>query len=73
MLRKFLRDSVDRESIVASPWIVKPNVAKLYGLDTEMPEDVRERIEDCRKGEAEKRKKVRLFKVLSIQTQQVRL
>lgn len=57
MMRKFLRDSVDRESIVASPWTVKSNLAKLYGLETEMPDNVREKIEDCRKGEAEKRKK----------------
>jgi bromodomain adjacent to zinc finger domain protein 1A len=58
LLRKFLRDSVDRESTVASPWIVKPALARQHGLDTVMPEETKKGIEDCRKGESEKRKKV---------------
>lgn len=58
LLRRFLRDCVDRDSSLASPWIVKPSVAEKFGIPTEMPEDIKAGVEQVRKGEIDKRKKV---------------
>ena len=49
---------MDRDAAVASPWIVKPPVAKHYGVDTIMPEETRQGVENIKKGEIQKRKKV---------------
>ena len=58
ILRRFIRDCVDRDAAVASPWTVKPLIAKHYGMDTIMPEATRKGVEDIKKGEIDKRKKV---------------
>jgi hypothetical protein len=57
ILRRFVRDCVDRDPAVASPWTVKPAIAKRYGVDSEMPEATRKGVEDIKKGEIDKRKK----------------
>lgn len=48
---------MDRDPAVASPWTVKPVIAKRYGVDSQMPEEIRKDVEDVRKGEIDKRKK----------------
>ncbi|KAG6911832.1 hypothetical protein DXG01_000079 [Tephrocybe rancida] len=58
ILRRFIRDCVDREAAVASPWTVKPSIAKRYGLESIMPEETRKGVETIKKGEIDKRKKV---------------
>ncbi|KAA1468659.1 hypothetical protein DENSPDRAFT_857445 [Dentipellis sp. KUC8613] len=58
ILRRFIRDCVDRDAAVASPWTVKPPVAQRYGVDSVMPEETRQGVEDIKKGEIQKRKKV---------------
>ncbi|KAG5353254.1 hypothetical protein C0989_008989 [Termitomyces sp. Mn162] len=58
ILRRFIRDCVDRDAAVASPWTVKPSIAKRYGLDSVMPEETRKGVENIKKGEIDKRKKV---------------
>ncbi|KAI0304838.1 ATP-utilizing chromatin assembly and remodelling N-terminal-domain-containing protein [Russula brevipes] len=58
ILRRFIRDCVDRDAAVASPWTVKPPVAARYGVDSVMPEATRQGVEDIKKGEIQKRKKV---------------
>ncbi|KAF9015331.1 chromatin remodeling complex protein [Cyathus striatus] len=58
ILRRFIRDCVDREAAVASPWTVKPDIAKRYGVDSVMPEETRKGVENIKKGEIDKRKKV---------------
>jgi bromodomain adjacent to zinc finger domain protein 1A len=58
ILRRFIRDCVDRDAALASPWIVKTAIAKRYGVTTEMPEEIRKSVETLKKGEIEKRKKV---------------
>ncbi|KAF5382960.1 hypothetical protein D9757_006384 [Collybiopsis confluens] len=57
ILRRFIRDCVDRDAAVASPWIVKPAIANKYGVMSSMPEDTRKTVEDIKKGEHDKRKK----------------
>ena len=49
---------MDRDAAVASPWTVKPPVALRYGVDTIMPEATRQGVENIKKGEIQKRKKV---------------
>ncbi|KAJ7630650.1 chromatin remodeling complex protein [Roridomyces roridus] len=58
ILRRFIRDCVDRDAAVASPWTVKPFIAKRYGVVSEMPEETRKGVETIKKGEIDKRKKV---------------
>ncbi|RDB28913.1 hypothetical protein Hypma_015347 [Hypsizygus marmoreus] len=58
ILRRFIRDCVHREPAVASPWTVKPAIAKRYGLESIMPEETRKGVETIKKGEIDKRKKV---------------
>ncbi|KAG2023292.1 hypothetical protein CC2G_000962 [Coprinopsis cinerea AmutBmut pab1-1] len=58
ILRRFIRDCVDRDPAVASPWTVKPAIAKRFGVDSQMPEETRKDVEDVRKGEIDKRKKI---------------
>jgi bromodomain adjacent to zinc finger domain protein 1A len=58
ILRRFIRDCVDRDAAVASPWTVKPVIAKRYGVDSVMPEETRKGVESIKKGEIDKRKKV---------------
>ncbi|KAG6850825.1 hypothetical protein H0H93_008128 [Arthromyces matolae] len=57
ILRRFIRDCVDRDAAVASPWTVKPGIAKRYGLESIMPEETRKGVESIKKGEIDKRKK----------------
>ncbi|KAI0321703.1 chromatin remodeling complex protein [Amylostereum chailletii] len=58
ILRRFIRDCVDRDPAVASPWTVKPRIAQRYGVSNVMPEATRQGVEDHKKGEIQKRKKV---------------
>ena len=58
LLRKFLRECLDRDSSLASPWVVKPALAQKYGIPSEMPKDVREKVDDARAQEIGKRKRV---------------
>lgn len=58
ILRRFIRDCVDRDAAVASPWTVKPAIAARYGVNSVMPEEIRVGVETIKKGEIDKRKKV---------------
>ena len=58
ILRRFIRDCVDRDAAVASPWTVKPAIAARYGVKTVMPDEIRVGVETIKKGEIDKRKKV---------------
>ncbi|KAJ3758377.1 chromatin remodeling complex protein [Lentinula raphanica] len=58
ILRRFIRDCVDRDAAVASPWTVKPAIAQRYGVISSMTEDTRITVEAIKKGEHDKRKKV---------------
>ncbi|KAH8100647.1 chromatin remodeling complex protein [Cristinia sonorae] len=58
ILRRFIRDCVDRDPAVASPWVVKPTIAARYGVNSVMPEEIRKGVETLKKGESDKRKKV---------------
>lgn len=57
ILRRFIRECVDRDAAVASPWTVKHSIATRYGVDTVMPEEIRKNVEDLKKGESDKRRK----------------
>lgn len=58
ILRRFIRDCVDRDAAVASPWTVKPAIARRYGVNSDMSEETRRGVETIKKGEIDKRKKV---------------
>ncbi|KAI0094698.1 chromatin remodeling complex protein [Irpex rosettiformis] len=57
ILRRFIRECVEREAAVASPWVVKSVIATRYGVDTVMSEETRISVEVLKKGESDKRKK----------------
>ena len=37
MMRSFIKNTVSRESWNGAPWLVKPHIAELYHIDTEVP------------------------------------
>lgn len=57
ILRRFIRDCVDRDAAVASPWTVKPTIAKRFGVKTDMPENTKKSVEYTKQNEMDKRKK----------------
>ena len=57
ILRRFIRDCVDRDAAVASPWVVKKFIGDKYGVSSVMPDETRKGVENLKKGEMEKRKK----------------
>ncbi|KAG8844443.1 hypothetical protein FRB96_003031 [Tulasnella sp. 330] len=58
LLKRFLKDALDRTNAVASPWVVKQQLAEKYGIETQMPEEVREGVEGVKKLDHEKRRKI---------------
>jgi bromodomain adjacent to zinc finger domain protein 1A len=58
ILRRFIRDCVDRDAAVASPWTVKPSIAERYGVSTVMPEETRKGVDAIKQKESDKRRKV---------------
>ncbi|EIN13512.1 hypothetical protein PUNSTDRAFT_48465 [Punctularia strigosozonata HHB-11173 SS5] len=58
ILRRFIRDCVDRDAAVASPWTVKPSIAERYGVSSEMPEETRKGVDAIKRKESDKRRKV---------------
>jgi bromodomain adjacent to zinc finger domain protein 1A len=58
ILRRFIRDCVDRDAAVASPWTVKKPIADRYGVENIMPEETRKGVQEVKNKEIEKRKKV---------------
>ena len=59
MLKRFIRDCVDRDPAVYSPWIVKPAIAQRYGIPTEMSEEVMDQIQEYRDRQMDRRKRER--------------
>ena len=57
ILRRFIRECVDRDAAVASPWTVKHAIATRYGVDTVMPAAIRQSVAELKKGESDKRRK----------------
>ncbi|KAG8903371.1 hypothetical protein FRB99_003393 [Tulasnella sp. 403] len=58
LLRRFLKDALERNPASASPWTVKKALADKYGIETEMPQDVREGVEGVKREDHEKRRRV---------------
>lgn len=59
MLKRFIRDCVERDAAVYSPWIVKPAVARRWGIPMEMSESTRLFISSYRERQMGKRKRER--------------
>lgn len=58
ILKRFVRECVDRDAAVASPWTVKKDVAAKYAIDLVMPADIRKDVDAIKKTELDKRKKI---------------
>ena len=59
MLKRFIRDCVDRDPAVYSPWIVKPQLATRYNIPSEMSDEIREEIQEFRERQMDRRKRER--------------
>ncbi|KAG8835079.1 hypothetical protein FRC17_005432 [Serendipita sp. 399] len=57
ILRRFIRECVDRDAAVASPWTVKADIASKYNISQDMPDDVRRGVDAMKRLESDKRKK----------------
>ncbi|KAI1318638.1 hypothetical protein EDD11_006139 [Mortierella claussenii] len=40
ILRKYIRECSSKENYMGAPWIIKPSLAKKYGIETKLPEDL---------------------------------
>ncbi|KIM33020.1 hypothetical protein M408DRAFT_190836 [Serendipita vermifera MAFF 305830] len=58
ILKRFIRECVDRDAAVASPWVVKNEIALKYQITQQMPDDVRKGVDAVKRTESEKRKRV---------------
>nr|GAT49763.1 predicted protein [Mycena chlorophos] len=58
ILRRFIRDCVDRDAAVSSPWVVKAAIAKHHGIYIEPPETMKKAASAKKQSEPDKRKKV---------------
>ncbi|ODN82220.1 hypothetical protein L202_02506 [Cryptococcus amylolentus CBS 6039] len=59
ILKRFIRDCVERDPAVYSPWTLKPTMAQRYSISTEMPESTRLAIHAYREQQMGKRKRER--------------
>ncbi|CAG7851525.1 SubName: Full=Related to ITC1-subunit of Isw2 chromatin remodelling complex {ECO:0000313/EMBL:CCA67434.1} [Serendipita indica DSM 11827] len=64
ILKRFIRECVDRDAAVASPWIVKPEIATKYGISVQMPDEIRRDVDAVKRSETEKRKRISEVKEL---------
>jgi bromodomain adjacent to zinc finger domain protein 1A len=58
ILKRFIRETVDRDAAVASPWVVKKDIALKYEINQQMPDDIRKGVDAVKKSESEKRKRI---------------
>ncbi|KAF9175485.1 hypothetical protein BGX21_010321 [Mortierella sp. AD011] len=40
ILRKYIRECSTKENYIGAPWLVKPSLAKKYGIETKLPADL---------------------------------
>lgn len=60
ILKRYIRECVQRDALIASPWIVKPHIAEALGISTEQDPEMERRNQEIREGKLAKRRKVRL-------------
>lgn len=58
ILKRFIRECVDRDAAVASPWVVKKDIALKYHINQQMPDDIRKGVDAVKRSETEKRKRI---------------
>ncbi|PKI85104.1 hypothetical protein MVES_000771 [Malassezia vespertilionis] len=58
IVRKFLRDTMERDSQIGSAWYVRESLAKRYGILTTPSEEVLRMHEDIKEGKLSKRRKL---------------
>jgi hypothetical protein len=58
ILKRFIRECVDRDAAVASPWVVKKEIALKYQINQQMPDDIRKGVDAVKRTESEKRKRI---------------
>lgn len=59
ILKRYIRECVQRESPVGSPWVVKPVIAAAFGISTYQSEEDRAKDQVHRDSKLAKRRKVR--------------
>ncbi|GAA99661.1 uncharacterized protein L969DRAFT_48254 [Mixia osmundae IAM 14324] len=58
MLKRFLRDSLQRDPALASPWQVKPSLCSAFGLPLAPDDEIKRKNEAAREASLAKRKKL---------------
>ncbi|GAA5922875.1 hypothetical protein JCM1841_003769 [Sporobolomyces salmonicolor] len=57
ILKRYIRECVQRDASIGAPWVVKPSIAKAFGIETQQNEDVEQRNKAIREGKLAKRRK----------------
>lgn len=58
ILKRYIRECVQRDALIASPWIVKPAIALAFGIPQHQSEESEARNKQIREGKLAKRRKV---------------
>ena len=57
ILKRYMRECVQREPIIAAPWVVKPAIAAIFGISCEQSEEAEAKNREIRQGKLAKRRK----------------
>ncbi len=57
ILKRYMRECVQREPIIAAPWVVKPAIAAIFGISGEQSEEAEAKNREIREGKLAKRRK----------------
>ncbi|GAA6062122.1 hypothetical protein JCM10212_000876 [Sporobolomyces blumeae] len=58
ILKRYMRECVQRDASIAAPWIVKPSIAAAFGIASQQTEDVEAKNKEIREDKLAKRRKM---------------
>lgn len=56
-MKRYLRECLIRDAAIGSPWIVKPSIARMFGIPERQSDTVEERNREAKEAKLAKRRK----------------
>ncbi|GAA5936072.1 uncharacterized protein JCM15063_002698 [Sporobolomyces koalae] len=57
ILKRYMRECVQRDASIAAPWTVKPSIARAFGIETQQSEDIESKNKEIKEGKLARRRK----------------
>lgn len=57
ILKRYLRECLDRDAMIGAPWIVKPSIAHAFGIPIQQKMEAIERVHQDREAKLAKRRR----------------